>query len=543
MEDKAGEPAVIEESSAPRFSAFISYSHTDAAKVRKLHSQIEAYRLPKDIGSIDTLNRKGRSLGKIFRDREDLSAAEDLSKAVKDALNNSQVLVVACSPDAKASQWVDQEIAYFRERHPDRPILAAILRGEPSEAFPAALTEGGAEPLAADLRKQGDGWKLGFLKVVAGIAGVPLDRLVQRDSQRQLRRVTAVTGLVAAIAIVMGVMTTIALQARDEAETRRVEAETLRKSSDAFIDELLTDGRQDLQGVGRLDVLDKFNQRALRFYERQGDIADLPPDSLQMWARILHVIGEDETITQDDNGEIKEPDLSKALSYFQAAHGATAELLQREPDNPDRIYGHAQSVYWVGRIDELRRKFSAAEPYYQKYRQMGLRLEELEPGTHRSAMERGWGELNLGILAFEQRDLALAGSKFDEAISWFDQAVSLKPSDRDTQEALANAYSWRFHTFFDQEDFENALEQRLLSIEIIQRSISSNPDDLELQFSLLIARRAIAMTRKRLGKIKDAQAELREVGEEIDSLLKHDPKNREWSEFSQKISNDLSGAG
>ena len=55
-------------------------------------------------------------------------------------------------------------------------MLAALIEGEPADAFPQPLLQGG-EPLAADLRKQGDGPRLGFLKVVAGIAGVPLDAL------------------------------------------------------------------------------------------------------------------------------------------------------------------------------------------------------------------------------------------------------------------------------------------------------------------------------------------------------------------------------
>lgn len=71
-----------------------------------------------------------------------------------------------------------KEIELFRALHPDRPILAAIVRGELAEAFPAPFMDG-AEPLAADLRREGDGWRLGFLKIIAGIAEVPLDALGQ----------------------------------------------------------------------------------------------------------------------------------------------------------------------------------------------------------------------------------------------------------------------------------------------------------------------------------------------------------------------------
>ena len=179
---------------AVRFRAFVSYSHADAAIAQKLHRQIETYRLPAHLRVDSGTGANDGRLGRIFRDREDLPAAGNLSATVKRALAESQVLVVICSPDARGSIWVAREIELFRALHPDRPILAALVRGEPQESFPALLLEDGAEPLAADLRKQGDGWRLGFLKMVAGIADVPLDALVQRDAARRIRRVMVVTG-------------------------------------------------------------------------------------------------------------------------------------------------------------------------------------------------------------------------------------------------------------------------------------------------------------------------------------------------------------
>ena len=170
-----------------RFRAFVSYSHADATIAQKLHRKIETYRLPRPLRPDPITDENHGRLGRIFRDREDLPAAEDLSESVKQALAGSQVLVVVCSPDARGSIWVAREIELFRSLHPDRPVLAALVRGEPEEAFPPALLDG-AEPLAADLRKQGDGWRLGFLKIVAGIAGVPLDALVQRDAARCISR-------------------------------------------------------------------------------------------------------------------------------------------------------------------------------------------------------------------------------------------------------------------------------------------------------------------------------------------------------------------
>ena len=267
-----------------RFAAFISYSHVDAVAASKLQRKLERYRLPKRIAET---RGQDRLLGAIFRDREDLAAATSLSSAIRNAIVQADSLIVMCSPDAAASPWVAAEIELFREVHPDRPILAAILSGEPLASFPPALTAGGLEPLAADLRPEGDGTQLGFLKIVAGIAGVPLDALIQRDAQRRIRRVTAITVGALAAMLVMGVMTTVALQARNEAARQRVEAEGL-------VEYMLTDLREKLEGVGKIEIMEGVNRRAMQYYQKQGNLSILAPDSLLQRSRIIEAMGEDD---------------------------------------------------------------------------------------------------------------------------------------------------------------------------------------------------------------------------------------------------------
>ena len=292
---------------ARRFAAFISYSHADADAAARFQRRLERYRLPKRIAESRGANRA--ALGPIFRDREDLAAAASLSTAIRDAIDRAEALVVICSPDAAASQWVAAEIDLFRALHPEKPILAALLSGEPATSFPTALTANGNEPLAADLRAQGDGGQLGFLKIVAGIAGVPLDALIQRDAQRRLRRVTAITAGALAAMLIMGIMTTFAIQARNEAARQRTEAEGL-------VEYMLTDLRQKLKGVGRLDVMSAVNERAMEHYRRQASLAELPVDSLERRARLLHAMGEDD----DNAGETGK------------GHG---EICRGPPDNCD----------------------------------------------------------------------------------------------------------------------------------------------------------------------------------------------------------------
>ncbi len=213
----------------------------------------------------------------IFRDEEELPANSDLGKSIVGALDSTRLLIVLCSPRAVASTYVADEIDYFKKLgHSDR-IIAAMIDGEPNtswdkgkqsagfkvddECFPVPLqfeydengqqTKKHAEPIAADFRINNNGmveqaWTspeayrqhletvkeisqvekeervaeyqkqqhLMLLKIIAGILGVPLGELTQRDKEYQLelervkakklKRWLAIVGLFAFIAVGAG---------------------------------------------------------------------------------------------------------------------------------------------------------------------------------------------------------------------------------------------------------------------------------------------------------------------------------------------------
>jgi WD40 repeat protein len=258
--DIAGKPL---ESAGSRYAAFISYSHADEAFVKWLHRRLETYEIPKALA----MRRSGdhpRRLGKVFRDRVELSASNDLGRELRAALDQSEALIVVCSPRAAASQHVNEEIRYFKEARKNQQIFAIILTGEPhaasksghsnQECFPRALLckvspDGRIsndlednEPVAADARPQKDGRDLSALKLIAGLLGTGLDDLVLREKQAQRerdRRRNIVGLLVAVLAfgvIVAGLLAwsqgdSVRLQAL-AAEREKVEGAKQRKLAD-----------------------------------------------------------------------------------------------------------------------------------------------------------------------------------------------------------------------------------------------------------------------------------------------------------------------
>ena len=212
-----------------RYKAYISYSHQDERWAAWLHRALESYRVPRRlVGQPGRFGEIPARINPVFRDREDLSAARDLSVRIVQALKNSESLIIICSPASAQSRWVNEEIRQFTSMGKGDRIYCLIVDGDPQadsedkRCFPPALFEQQqVEPLAADARKWADGKRLARLKLVAGILGMRLDDLRQRDLQRRRKiRLAAGLAIVAALSLaVFSIITEVSRQhEREKAE-------------------------------------------------------------------------------------------------------------------------------------------------------------------------------------------------------------------------------------------------------------------------------------------------------------------------------------
>jgi len=459
--------------SARPFRAFVSYCHADATFAARLQRRLEGYRLPRRLADkVAPMpgQAQGR-IGPIFRDRADLSAAEDLSTAVREAIAASSALVVVASPDAAGSRWVALEIRLFREFHPGAPILVALARGEPEASLPDALRLEGIEPLAADFRREGDGKRLAFLKIVAGLTGLPFDALVQRDAQRQLRHVTAITLGALAMVLVMAGLLVVARRARTEAERERVQAEHRRADAEGLVEFMLTNLRDQLKGVGRPEVMAAVNERAMAYYTAQGDLSGLPDESLDRRAKVLHAMGADD----QDQGR-----LDKAQAEFTEAHRATAAILAKKPSDPERIFTHAQSEYYVGAVAWSRHDRPTAMRYMLGYRRQAQALANAEAGSVRALMELGYSEAGLCDLDLTDRyDLKAAEVHCPAALRFEEAALKKAPNDRDVLINLANRHGWMGQAYLDLGRYDDALASRRAEAAIDDRLLALDPANFE----------------------------------------------------------------
>lgn len=515
--------AEAEPGAAGGYVAFISYSHRDAAAGRWLHRKLEGYRLPKRLaGTQGEDGEVPERLTPIFRDRDDLPAAGDLSERVRAALAVSRNLIVVCSPNSAASPWVAQEIATFRKLHPDRAIFTAIVDGEPDQWFSPALLEGGVEPLAADLRGEGDGQRLGVLKLVAGLAGVGLDALIQRDAARRVRRVTYVTAVAVAAALIMALLTAVAFNARAEAQRQQAQAEGL-------VEFMLTDLRRELKTVASLRVLTAANQRALDYYRHQ-DLDGLSAESLERRARILHAMGED---------DISRNRLDRALTSFEEAAATTRRLLADDPQDPQRIFAHSQSEFWVGRIDHKRKNYDRARQAWQRYKRQVEKLVAIDPRNGEWRKELAWAEGSLctvGVDGKMGRDFILRS-----CIAALTHMQMAAQGSRDPAmiEAVANRKLWLADAYRDLGDGAAAWRLRQEQESMLAYLVQRDPDNLDLKETWLNNQFSMAELEIARGNRDSARLRLRRALIAVEQLVRADAANQTWASRRTRILEDL----
>jgi tetratricopeptide (TPR) repeat protein len=519
--------------------AFLSYSHDDEKDAAWLHENLEEFRVPKRlIGQLTDMGPVPKRLSPIFRDRHELAAAADLGEEIEEAIAGSRFLIVLCSMSAAQSHWINEEIKCFKRLHREDRVLAVILDGEPfgsdipgrehEECFPPALrfhcdrkgklTAQRAEPLAADLREGGDGRHMGLLKTAAGMLGVGLDDLAQREAQRWRRRMTVITAASLAGMLVTSGLAYTAIQARDEARDQRREA-------DGLVGFMLGDLREKLEPIGRLDVLDSVGARALAYYEKQNK-SDLSDEALAQRSKALTLMGE----MAQTRG-----DLDGALARYREAMQGTAEAVRRDSTDPKRLFDHAQNVFWVGYIDYQRGSTDKASSAFREYRRLADRMIALAPNQPDYRMERIYADTNLGTVLMDQRRFSEAAQTYQNLLVSTEALANANPRNFEYQKQLTESLAWLSEAREYSGQLDDAIALRERQIAILARLWQSHRGDTGLKRGELAARRSLSRLYASRGQITQAFDQAGLANGVLAYLAKTEPENMQWVQIGANL--------
>lgn len=508
---------------ARRYRAFISYSHADEAAARGLQRALEGYRPPVALrASHPGLPAR---LYPVFRDRDELASAHDLSDAIRQALDDSEALVVVCSPAAAASRWVGEEIRYFRASGRGHRIFCYLVAGDPRPgspqcAFPATLLRDDQgeplhEPLAADATPAGDGRRNAMLRIAAGLLDVGVDELKRRDAQRQARfwaGMASASLLVAAVTVGLAVY---AFKSRQESELRRQQAE-------ALIGFMLGDLRQKLEPIGKLDLLDSVGDEAMGYFTTLGERGT--PSELLARAVALKQIGD----VRFNQGR-----LEAALASFEQALSQARQLHEAEPANNDYLFELGQAEFWVGYVAWERGQLDKAEEAMHNYLRHSLALRHREPGNAGYNLELSYAYSNLGSLARARGDAKTALAYFGLCRDITEQQLALSPGDPALTMALAETWSWIGSTTFDDGDLRGG-ERGFAEVTRLLQPLHERGEDVHA--TDLLGRNLIfqANAQLELGRVDLAAGHVARGEAIFAALVQRDPQNASWSRSARR---------
>src|SRR5262249_41148003 len=194
-------------------------------------------------------------------------------RSLEKHLTDSAKLIVICAPEATQSQYVNDEIRQFARLKGPAGIIPVLCSGIPNneatpgqesqKAFPSALCDLMAMPLAADFRGfvpkknkiNGGVYRDAWYTTLANIYDLPRAEIEERDKKRQQRLRRIAVSVTAVIVCLIAVAVTIAWRSRLEAQKEARDAAQLQyignivRAHQAYAAADLTGMRSLLQAV------------------------------------------------------------------------------------------------------------------------------------------------------------------------------------------------------------------------------------------------------------------------------------------------------
>ena len=175
---------------------FISYAQADKPFVKRLYAELQRFKV------------------RGFMDETDLAAGAELSRQLRETVENADAVVVVLSESAARSQWVLAEIGLAQSfNKPVIPVLA------PNASYDRSVPEQLVDTIVVAADDQS--LEITAAKVVAAVTRTSVESALTEVQTRALRRkwvLFAVTAILVLLSVASTLMSLIAFRQRDSAE-------------------------------------------------------------------------------------------------------------------------------------------------------------------------------------------------------------------------------------------------------------------------------------------------------------------------------------
>jgi tetratricopeptide (TPR) repeat protein len=552
-----------------RYHAFISHCPADnRAPGRRwadwLRHELESFEIPADVAGRRTpVGPVPSRLFPVF-----VSGGGEMTREIEEAIEQSRVMVVVCSPGAAQSARIGAEVAHFKRSGRDR-VLALIVSGEPDprlpedECFPDALKfdvakdgtldrEWRLRAPAVDVRC--DGGREGFtsaaaygavlesagnftpdeirirvadytarlnagrLRIIAGVLGVPPAELAKRDHAAQLRVLRRGRRRAHFVAALFAMVATAAGYFAWRENERRQALVDARTRSDALIASLQNGLREKLEPIGQHPLLADVNERITSHLT----LATRDDENPKLLAALAASLGDAVEIHSARS------EFSEALNAARLSLSVTERLGRAAGADTENSLRRIAMLRRMAGILVRMNQPSAALAQADAARNLGAALVRDEPGFRAAALETAWAHYDAGdILAGlgkpgEARSAIAAGRELAARL------VANVSDDAGFLRALAEGHARLGELFQQSAAFPEAMGEFREAERIIAALAATAQASVRVQASLVFVRERMGIALALQRDFAGAAEQQRQVVEITERLTRSESSNRTW---------------
>lgn len=324
--------------------------------------------------------------------------------------------------------------------------------------------------------------------------------------------------LAAILIIAAAVLSAALVRNEQDAARYRVALQAARVRSDDLLTFMLSELRDQVAALGRLDILEQAARKGLAYAESLPDAADAP-EILGRRGVALDNIGEILMLKGDARG---------AETAYRAALEIAEGLVRRDPENAQWQHDLALGREKLGDLSAERGNRPEALAAYQNALELLDRVTEQHPENPAWQYDLAIGHERLGNSLSEKGDWVPALEHYLSRRTIISRLATLNPKNPAWQQDLALSYGAVGDVHLAQRDYPAALVAYQQCREISAHAFSGATHDAPSERNMAVCLQKSGDVKVAQGDLPSASAAYRKAQELIQRLLGSDPENALW---------------
>ncbi len=490
------------------YYAFISYSRLDIKAAKFIQKGLENFKYTVFPVADEFKPQNPTFLRRVFRDKTDMDYSnEDYRKVLKKTLDRSRYLVVICSPNAKASAPVHEEIEDFLS-HPDHSeadIIPVILKGSLREDKPeenpmplllnkTVFTMRNLPVMQPEIGEtEHEAWEGALMGIIAYMTKVDRRHIHDRFLRDKRKRALRLFQTSLAVAACMAGLTVWAFYERNRAETARAHAEEAQARAEAqerksmalfeagkdFSNDVIFDFNDKLADLKNASALQQELMNSADNYlnrlEKQA-VGDAGLTRLVMVAK-----------GQLGDVAVKRGNTDDAYGLYSQGLEIARKLTASDPGNA--LWQHDLSVLYekLGDIYRAQGDLSKAKDMYSQGLEIRRKLTASDLGNAEWQRDLSVSYNNLGNIYAAQGDLSKAKDMYSQGLEIRRKLTASDPGNAEWQRDLSVSYDRLGIVYEAQGDLSKAQDMYSQGLETRRKLTTRAPGNMQWQNDLCIS--------------------------------------------------------